>query len=100
MREIARAIGLEENYLSSLFKQCEGETLTSYIMRQKIKLAKNMLMYSAYSYIQIASYLGFASQSHFGQTFKKLTDMTPKAFREAYAREDFIRDAMFTGEES
>ena len=59
-----------------------------------------MLMYSAYSYIQIASYLGFASQSHFGQAFKKLTGMTPKTYREAYAREDFIRDAMFTGEES
>jgi AraC-like DNA-binding protein len=52
-------------------------------------------MYSAYSYVQIASYLGFASQSHFGQTFKKITGMTPKSYREAYAKEDFLNDTLF-----
>lgn len=95
VREIAGAIGLEENYLSALFKKHEGLTLSAYILREKIKLAENLLMYSAYSYIQIATYLGFASQSHFGQAFKRVTGMTPRAYREAYAKEDFINDAMF-----
>ena len=95
VREIAHAIGLEENYLSSLFKRQVGESLTGYILREKIKLAENLLMYSAYSYVQIASYLGFASQSHFGQTFKKITGMTPKSYREAYAKEDFLNDTLF-----
>ncbi len=85
--EIAASIGLEENYLSSLFKQNEGISLSSYIVQEKIKLAKKMLLYFDYSYIEISNYLGFASQSHFGQNFKKVTGMTPRAFRDTYAGE-------------
>ncbi len=85
--EIAASIGLEENYLSSLFKQNEGISLSSYIVQEKIKLAKKMLLYFDYSYIEISNCLGFASQSHFGQNFKKVTGMTPRAFRDTYAGE-------------
>ena len=58
-------------------------------MNEKIKLAKNMLTYSSYSYIRIATYLGFCSQSHLGQEFKKSTGMSLKEYRDAYAREEF-----------
>ena len=41
-----------------------------------VSLTKNLLTYSPYSYIEIATYLGFSSQSHLGKVFKKYTDMT------------------------
>ncbi|MCR4908795.1 MAG: AraC family transcriptional regulator [Lachnospiraceae bacterium] len=90
INDIARAIGLAPNYLSALFHKCEGKTLKQYILEEKVSLIKNMLTYSSYSYIQIAAYLGFSSQSHMGQEFKKVTGMTPRAFREKNAREDFL----------
>ncbi|MBO4337402.1 MAG: helix-turn-helix transcriptional regulator [Lachnospiraceae bacterium] len=91
--EIANAIGLEENYLSSLFRHHEHKTLTTYIMEEKIALARNMLVYSDYTFAQVSAYLGFSSQSHFGQTFKKITGMTPRSFRNTYADDDFINSS-------
>ncbi len=87
--QIASAIGLDPSYLSSLFSSHEHITLKHYIVNEKIKLAKNMLTYSSYSYIRIATYLGFCSQSHLGQEFKKSTGMSLKEYRDAYAREEF-----------
>ncbi len=94
VQEIADAIGLESNYLSSLFKKSQGVSLKQYIRHQKIKLVKNLLTYSSYSYSEIAAYLGFASQSHMGQDFKKETGITPRVFRERNASEDFMNDTI------
>lgn len=76
------------NYLSQLFKQCEGISISGYILQEKINRAKNLLIYSDYSYIEIAAYLGFSSQSHLGKQFKKLTGYTLKEYRDIYGRKE------------
>ena len=81
---LAEELGLHANYLSELFKSHECITLSEYIMREKITRAKNLLIYSQYSYIEIATYLGFSSQSHLGKQFKKYTGHTLKHFRDKY----------------
>ena len=63
-----------------------------YIFQEKLKLVKNMLIYSRYSYNEIASYLGFSSQSHLGMRFKKSTGMTLHQYRETYGRKEFQDD--------
>ncbi len=80
--DLAREAGCSPNYLSQLFKQCEGTTISAYILQEKISRAKNLLIYSDYSYIEIASYLGFSSQSHLGQQFRKFTGCTLRQYRE------------------
>lgn len=100
VQDIADAIGLEANYLSALFKKCEHITLKQYILREKVHLVKNLLVYSSYPYSKIAAYLGFASQSHLGAEFKKVTGMTLKAYRDAHARDDFVHDQMFVLDQS
>ena len=60
------------------------------ILNEKIKLVEKMLTYSPYSYVEIAAYLGFASQSHMGAEFKRLTGMTPRAYRNRYQKDDFF----------
>ena len=64
----------------------ENITLTDFILKEKVKLARNLLSYSPYSYIEIATYLGFSSQSHLGKVFKKYTGMTMRQYREKYER--------------
>jgi AraC-like DNA-binding protein len=44
-----------------------------------------MLIYSDYSYMDIALSLGFSSQSAFNSVFRKATGMTPGQFRQAAA---------------
>lgn len=84
IQDIAEYLHLNANYLSQLFKQCEGVTLTDFILNEKVKLTKNLLAYSPYSYIEIATYLGFSSQSHLGKVFKKYTGVTLRQYRQKY----------------
>ena len=67
--------------LSKLFKQEMGITLSRYIRDQKINVACNMLRHLDESSLTIANYLGFSSQSHFIQVFKKSTGLTPEEYR-------------------
>ena len=90
VQEIAEYVGVSCNYLSALFQKCEHISLKQYILYEKIKLIQRMLIYSPYSYVEIASYLGFTSQSHMGREFKKVTGMTPRRYRERYQKEDFF----------
>ena len=89
IQEIADALGLNAAYLSELFHECEKVTLTEYIRREKINLAKNLLIYSRYSYSEISTYLGFSSQSHLGKYFKSSTGMTMRQYRNVYGMKEF-----------
>lgn len=84
LAQIADALSLNASYLSSLFRQCEGISITGFIQQEKINLAQNLLMYSNYSYSDIAAYLGYSSQSHLGTQFKKHVGMTLREYREVY----------------
>ena len=86
IQDIAEYLHLNANYLSELFRQCENVTLTDFILQEKVKLTRNLLAYSPYSYIEIATYLGFSSQSHLGKVFKKYTGMTLRQYREKYGQ--------------
>ena len=91
--DIAKELYLNPNYLSDLFRKAEGITISGYILQEKLKLVKNMLIYSRYSYNEIASYLGFSSQSHLGMRFRKHTGMTLHQYRETYGRKEFQDDS-------
>lgn len=87
--EIADEIHINANYLSGIFKEYEGISISEFIIREKVKLTQNLLIYSNYSYIEIATYLGFSSQSHLGRHFKKITGTTLHQYREKYGVKEF-----------
>lgn len=82
--EIGHEMGVSTTYLSELFHKIEGVTIQRYIRREKIRLAENLLRYSEYTVQEIALYLSFCSQSHFGQIFKDEVGMTPSKYREKF----------------
>lgn len=88
LEDLAAEADCNPNYLSQLFKECEGISISGYILQEKINRAKNLLIYSDYSYIEIATYLGFSSQSHLGTQFKKHTGYTLRQYREIYRRKE------------
>lgn len=83
-QELADELGLSRSYLSQLFLQEEGLNLSSYILRAKVRASEYLLMMPELSLEQIAATLGFSSQSHFGQVFKRFNGMTPGAYREQH----------------
>ncbi len=86
VRDLADSFNLNANYLSDLFRKYEGVSLSQYILREKINRAINLLIYSDYSYSDIALYLGFSSQSHLGTQFKKCTGYTLHQYRSIYKK--------------
>jgi YesN/AraC family two-component response regulator len=87
--EIGTALRVNKDYLSSLFSKEEGITIQNYICRQKIKQSEDLLKYSEYKIYEISNYLSFSSQSHFGMCFKKILGMTPKQYRNKYAKKQY-----------
>lgn len=81
VEELADHVGLNPTYLSKLFADEMGCSISYYITDKKIDTAKRMLVYSEYTTAQISSILAFSSQSYFTDVFKKKTGKTPSEYR-------------------
>ena len=84
VRGLAKVVGLNPTYLSRLFAKETGIPLKQFVSEAKIDTAQNLLKYSDLRYLQISIALGFSSQSAFISAFKRITGMTPKAYRERF----------------
>ncbi|HAH62725.1 MAG TPA: hypothetical protein DCL73_11585 [Treponema sp.] len=85
---IADKLRMNANYLSELFIAQEQITISDFIVQERIRVARDLLLYSEYSCGDIAGYLCFTSQSYFGQRFRELTGMTPKTYRNKFGRKE------------
>lgn len=79
--DVAEYVGKSKVYTSTKFKEELGFSLNDYITRRKIEEAKNLLCFTDKPISEISSYLCFSSQSYFQNVFKKLTKLTPQAYR-------------------
>lgn len=69
------------SYLSNLFKQETGVTLTAYINSQRMERAANRLEHSSDSISSIAESVGFLDINYFTKVFKKVMGETPSQYR-------------------
>ncbi len=77
--DVAKHCGISADYLSQIFKKEIGENLSSYIVRQKLEKAKNLLL-SGMSSKEICIKVGFSSQAYFVTLFKRYYNMTPSDY--------------------
>lgn len=75
--ELAQAIGLNEDYLSRIFKKEKGISLKEYIILEKMQVAQTLLKNTTFPISVIAAKVGFVNFSHFSQTYKKIMGKTP-----------------------
>ncbi len=78
---IARELGYDYSYLSSLFSSVTGTTIEKYIVKQKIEKAKELLSYDELSLTEISYQLDYSSVQHLSNQFKKVTGLTPSQFK-------------------
>jgi AraC family transcriptional regulator len=78
---ITGSLPYDYKYLSNLFSSVEGITIEQYIIRQKVEKAKELIIYDELNLSEIAYRLGYSSIAHFSSQFKKITGMTPSAFK-------------------
>jgi AraC-like DNA-binding protein len=81
LSQIARVINISPTYFASLFKRATGTSPHQYVIQQRVERAKLMLSKTDLAIANIALEVGFSSQSHLNQQFKRFTGMTPKQVR-------------------
>lgn len=79
--EVAEYVHLNEEYFSRLFRAETGATFKEYLLDEKMKEAKRLLVRSRLSVSIIASKVGYDNFSHFSKMFKKITGQTPQEYR-------------------
>jgi AraC family transcriptional regulator len=79
--ELASVVNISPTYFASLFKQAMGISPHQYVIQERVERAKLMLSKTDLAITDIALQLGFSSQSHLTQQFKRLTGVTPKQVR-------------------
>ena len=77
---IAAKYRLHPGYLSRLFKQEMGETLSEYLLRTKVERAAQLLKEDRYKIGEIAGMVGYSTSSYFSVMFKKYTGCSPREY--------------------
>lgn len=81
LQTIADRVHFHPVYLSKLYKQETGETLSDYINRARMEKALYLLKESGHKIYEIADLVGYEN-TYFIKLFKKQFGMTPQEFRD------------------
>jgi len=81
LEELAREAGVHPVHLSRVFRRCRGEGIGDYVHRLRIRAACEQMLAPQRSLTEISLETGFADQSHFTRAFRRITGMSPGAFR-------------------
>lgn len=82
MGDMAKLCHLSPSYFSRLFRREMGENFISYVNRQKVQWAKELLRQTSSSVSEIAAQLGYLDSSYFINVFKRFEGITPLAYRQ------------------
>ena len=81
LAQVAQAVNLNMYYFCKAFKRNTGQNFTAYVAQARIQKSKALLINNELSVANVASAAGFTSSTHFNRVFKKLTGLSPTAFR-------------------
>ncbi|AOM81616.1 AraC family transcriptional regulator [Salisediminibacterium beveridgei] len=85
---VAQEVGLNPRYFGTLFKEETGKTILQFVTDERINLAKRLLKDRQNDISDVAVHVGFSSQSHFTQVFRKKVGKTPKVYQETHSSMD------------
>ena len=83
LEDVADSLGYNKNYICHLFQKNIGMTYVQYLTRRRIEIAKDLLLNTKLSMLDIAARCGFADGAYFTRVFKRETDQTPAEFRKS-----------------
>ena len=83
LADLAQTANLSRMYFAARFRAATGLRPHDYILRRRIDRAKELLVQSDASLVQIALDVGFQTQAHFTTVFKRIAGTTPGRWRAA-----------------
>ena len=84
LTELSAMLNLSHTYLSTLFKEETGITVSQYLTKIRMKEARRLLLTSQDQVSQIAVQVGYQDEKYFMRVFKKENGLTVSEFRRLY----------------
>src|SRR5271169_475616 len=78
--DLAHLVGVSPSRFASLFRSSFSMPVHRYVITRRIERAMCILSMDSYRNADIAAACGFASESHFGDVFKRVTGTTPRNY--------------------
>lgn len=82
LNALANMVYLNPNYLSNIFAQTTGCTLSKYIKQIRMEKAQELLLNTNMKITDISQEIGYPTTSYFCKTFQKIFGTTPERFRQ------------------
>jgi AraC family transcriptional regulator len=76
-------VGVSAGHLHRAFRATAGVTPLDYINEKRIRRAAAMLVQEQVPITELALRVGFSSPGHFARTFRRVTGVSPSAYRRA-----------------
>ena len=83
---VAEHINISKYYLSHLFKDVTGITITEFRNELRLTAAKNMLVHTQKSIDEIAAEIGFSTTAYFTEIFTRAEKIPPSKYRKYHQR--------------
>lgn len=80
IQNLAADLHLSPGHLSRVFRRTTNVTLEVFLIRQRIELAKRMLLDPRLNIAEVAERCGFCNPAYFASVFKKYVGHTPREF--------------------
>jgi signal transduction histidine kinase/AraC-like DNA-binding protein len=80
-QDLARHVGMSDDYLSYCFRQELGMTPIAYLNRYRVIQAKQLLSQTNKTITDIALDVGFSSSGYFSRVFRREVGVSPQEFR-------------------
>ncbi|MNM51966.1 HTH-type transcriptional regulator YesS [compost metagenome] len=81
---VAEHVERPEKYISQLFKEVTGVNYSDHLIKVRMDQAAVLLKESGYTVDEIAARVGYNSSHSFRRAFKRLTGISPSAYRQSY----------------
>lgn len=81
VKDIAKFVGIDRTYLYKIFKEKEKISPQQYLLKYRLNIATNMLVYTELNVTEVAYSNGFSDAPSFCKHFKKQTGITPLQYR-------------------
>lgn len=81
LHTIATVLNCNASYFSARFKKETGQTLTDFILQERMRLAANLLLTTRLQIQTIAQYCGFLDVNYFSRIFHQSMGCSPSEYR-------------------
>ncbi|MEQ5790637.1 helix-turn-helix domain-containing protein [Muricauda sp. NFXS6] len=81
LKELAHQEGTNEYKLKYGFKQVYGTTIFRFLIQERLRMARTLILHSTHTIKQIVQMTGFKSKTHFSRAFKDKYGRSPSDLR-------------------